>query len=82
MGISKEILRQNSSKRIMKYVESIWIGLDVFNIFDLQNIISYMWITDVRNQQHAIPNYLTGRLLILKSMLHFNMRLFSIYLFA
>lgn len=50
----------------MKYIESIWIGLDVFNIFDLQNTISYTWITDVRNRQHAIPNYLTGRLFNLK----------------
>ena len=66
MGISKEILRHNDSKRIMKYIESIWIGLDVFNIFDLQNTISYTWITDVRNRQHAIPNYLTGRLFNLK----------------
>ena len=41
--------------------KNIWLGLDVFNLFDISNTNSYYWITDVYNQQHAVPNFLTGR---------------------
>jgi hypothetical protein len=41
--------------------KNIWLGVDVFNLFDISNTNSYYWITDVYNQTHAVPNYLTGR---------------------
>ena len=41
--------------------KNIWLGVDVFNLFDITNSTSYYWITDVYNQQHAVPNYLTRR---------------------
>ena len=41
--------------------KNIWIGVDAFNLFDISNSNSYYWITDVYDQQHAVPNYLTGR---------------------
>lgn len=44
-----------------RHLKSIWLGIDVFNLFDFNNINSYFWITDAYNAQHAIPNYLTGR---------------------
>jgi hypothetical protein len=42
---------------------SLTIGVEVFNLFDIQNISAYSWITDIFNQQHSVPNYLTSRLL-------------------
>lgn len=39
------------------------IGIDIFNLFNISNTISYYWVTDVNNQQFAIPNYLTTRLI-------------------
>jgi len=42
-------------------LKNIWLGLDVFNLFDIKNTNSYYWITDVYNTQYAVPNYLTGR---------------------
>lgn len=41
--------------------KNIWLGFDVFNLFDIGNTNSYYWITDVYNEQYAVPNYLTGR---------------------
>ena len=41
--------------------KNIWLGVDVFNLFDIANSTSYYWITDVYDQQHAVPNYLTRR---------------------
>ncbi len=42
-------------------LKNVWLGVDVFNLFDMKNVSSYFWITDVDNHSHAIPNYLTGR---------------------
>lgn len=66
MGISKEIIKKSESKKILNFIENLWIGLEVFNVFDIANTISYTWITDVYNQQYAIPNKLTGRLFNVK----------------
>ena len=44
-----------------RYLKNIWIGVDVFNIFDIKNTNSYYWITRADNAQFAVPNYLTGR---------------------
>ncbi|MBO4825882.1 MAG: carboxypeptidase-like regulatory domain-containing protein [Prevotella sp.] len=39
----------------------VWLGLDCLNLLGINNVNSYYWITDVTNQQYAVPNYLTGR---------------------
>ena len=44
-----------------RHFKSIWIGVDVFNLFDFSNVSSYYWVTDVNNIQYAVPNYLTPR---------------------
>ena len=44
-----------------RHFKNIWLGVDVFNLFDITNSNSYFWITDVYNQQYAVPNYLTRR---------------------
>ncbi len=42
-------------------VHKVWIGVDCLNLFGISNVNSYYWVTDVTNQQWAVPNYLTGR---------------------
>ncbi len=62
--------RQNqSSKRFG--LRNIWLGIDCLNLIDHSNVNSYYWITDVTNQQYAVPNYLTGRQINGKIMLEF-----------
>lgn len=39
----------------------IWLSVEGLNIFGISNVNSYYWVTDVTNQQYAVPNYLTGR---------------------
>lgn len=41
--------------------KNIRLGADIFNLFDINNTNSYYWITNVFNNQYAVPNYLTGR---------------------
>ena len=52
----------------LKHVKNIWLNVEVFNLLDLKNVNSYYWVTDIYNQQLAVPNYLTGRQLNLKLM--------------
>jgi hypothetical protein len=46
--------------------ENIWATLEVFNLIDRENTISYMLIKDFANTTYAIPQRLTPRLLNLK----------------
>ena len=50
---------------------NIWIGVDCLNLFGINNVNSYYWITDVTNQQYAVPNYLTGRQINARILLEF-----------
>ncbi len=52
---------KTSRGRVNRYFRNIWLGLDVFNLFSINNVNSYYWVTDVYNQQYAVPNYLTSR---------------------
>ena len=56
------INNEDQHLRRAKYLRNIWLGLDCFNIFGLDNVSSYYWITDISNHQYAVPNYLTGRM--------------------
>ncbi len=53
------------------YFTNIWLGVDLFNLFDMKNVSSYYWVTDIRNQQYAVPNYLTGRQLNVRLVVDF-----------
>ena len=53
------------------HIRNVWLGLDCLNLFGISNVNSYYWVTDVTNQQWAVPNYLTGRQLNGKITLEF-----------
>jgi len=46
--------------------QSIWGTIEVFNVIDHANTISYLLIKDFQNSTFAIPNSLTPRLLNVK----------------
>lgn len=60
LGMSYRLL--NNEKHEKKSIfKNIWLGIDCLNLFGISNVNSYYWITDISNQQYAVPNYLTGR---------------------
>jgi hypothetical protein len=61
IGFSKDLLPWLSNKKQHKIIKDMWLGLEVFNLFDISNTISYYWVSDVDSRQYAVPNYLTGR---------------------
>ncbi len=60
---------QGSSARAV--VKRVWLGVDCLNLFGINNVNSYYWVTDVSNQQYAVPNFLTGRLINAKVSVEF-----------
>ena len=60
IGMSYRLL--NNENRTQPFLfKNIWLGADCLNLFGISNVNSYYWITDVTDQQYAVPNYLTGR---------------------
>lgn len=59
--------KERPSHSFFRNVESIWAGLEVFNLLGIQNTISYSWIQDqTTGKTFAVPNRLTSRLLNVK----------------
>ena len=59
MGMSYNLINPNLFQK--SQFKNIWIGVEVFNLLDINNTISHYWVTDLYNQQYAVPNYLTSR---------------------
>lgn len=60
IGMSYRLLN-NQDRHSKSIFKNIWLGIDCLNLFGIDNVNSYYWVTDVTNQQYAVPNYLTGR---------------------
>ncbi|MBL4670475.1 MAG: TonB-dependent receptor [Flavobacteriales bacterium] len=61
----KDANKEHKSK-LIKGFKNIWVSAEVFNLLQINNVISYLWIKDVTNRTYAVPNYLTSRQLNLK----------------
>ena len=62
IGISYEI-RGKSKKSVINKFDKISFGIEIFNMFDMQNSITNTWVRDVYSKrQYSIPNYLTPRI--------------------
>jgi len=71
IGVSRVLVNGSDkvmNKPAMKHVKNIWLNFEVFNLLDFKNVNSYYWVSDIYNQQMAVPNYLTGRQYNLKLM--------------
>jgi hypothetical protein len=74
IGFAKQIKDESYHPDLPKFFDpfkSIWISLEVFNLLDINNTISYMYVSDIYNRQLPVPNYLTPRQLNLKLSLEF-----------
>ena len=73
IGFSAVIKDSNKKSKIKLFnkLDSFWISLEVFNLLDINNTNSYIWVSDINNRQFAVPNYLTSRQLNLKLILKY-----------
>lgn len=72
IGLSYQIVGSPKGEELRRgWLKDLTIGLDLFNLFDISNVSSYYWITDVNNIQYAVPNYLTRRQLNVRLSMQF-----------
>jgi hypothetical protein len=64
IGFSKDFMESKNKKEtgfFNRYFESLVAYAEIFNMLNINNTVSYLWIKDVNNNQYAVPNYLTSR---------------------
>ena len=74
IGFSALLLSEKSQRRShnpFRGFDNIWASMEVFNLIDRANIISYQIIKDFAGNSFAIPNRLTPRLLNFKLLARF-----------
>lgn len=73
-GFSALLWGENSIRRAhspFKSFKNIWLSLEIFNLIDRANVISYQLVKDFQNNTFGIPNRLTPRLINLKLLTRF-----------
>ncbi|MAM04877.1 MAG: TonB-dependent receptor, partial [Flavobacteriales bacterium] len=63
--------KQLSKAKWLNVFDKIWFSAEVFNLLDINNTVSYIWISDITGRQYAVPNYMTSRQLNGKLILNF-----------
>jgi hypothetical protein len=74
IGLSKQLIGPQtkfSAKNPFRAFDNMWISLEVFNLLQISNTVSYLWVTDINEKQYAVPNYLTPRMVNLKLGVNF-----------
>lgn len=70
IGMSYRLF-DNDKRERKSIFRNVWIGVDCLNLLGINNVNSYYWVTDVTNQQYAVPNYLTGRQINVRASFEF-----------
>ena len=74
MGFSKQLISEASSfskGNPLRYIRNMFVSVDVFNLLDIPNIISYNWVKYIDNLYYGAPNYLTPRYVNVKMVMEF-----------
>jgi hypothetical protein len=74
IGFAYQVIKENHhlpKHNPFHHFKAMFISLEIFNLLQINNTVSYTWITDVTNRQYAVPNYLTRRTLNIKLQVKF-----------
>ena len=73
LGFSKVLISSANpiNRNLLRHVNDLWISLEVFNLLNISNTISYFWVSSIYGDQFAVPNYLTDRKVNLKLTVKF-----------
>jgi len=78
IGFSAQLLKEKDkrtkdlpARSPFRHFSNIWISAEVFNLLQVNNTISYIWVRDSRNREYGVPNFLTSRRLNLKLIARF-----------
>jgi hypothetical protein len=73
LGFSKVFISEANpvNRDFLRHIDDLWLSLEVFNLLNINNTISYYWVSSIYGDQFAVPNYLTGRKINLKLTVKF-----------
>ena len=73
IGFSTVLKNTNKKSKIqwLNHFNSIWVSAEIFNLLNIDNTVSYLWVSDITGRQYAVPNYLTARQLNFKLNINF-----------
>jgi len=73
LGVSKVLLSASSpsQNKWFRHLREAMLSLEVFNLLNINNTVSYFWVSSSYGDMFAVPNYLTGRKLNLKLSITF-----------
>jgi len=76
LGFSFMLLEQSRDRMkhksaFLRSIKNAGFYVEVFNLLGIYNVSSYMWVTDIYNNQRPIPTYLTGRLINVRFLVEF-----------
>ena len=54
IGMSYRLLDNHDGRSNIVF-KNIWLGIDCLNLFGINNVNSYYWVTDIAGQQYAVP---------------------------
>jgi hypothetical protein len=64
--------KSNDKNSFLQIFKDLSGGFEIFNLFNNQNTITNTWVRDLLNeQQFAVPNFMTGRILNIKIEMRF-----------
>lgn len=46
---------------LLRAFDDILVSVEVFNLFNYRNVVSFIWVADYSNIYYPVPNYLTAR---------------------
>lgn len=71
IGFSK-IFQLKKPENKQPGIQTLWVGLDVLNLFGVNNNISFNWIPDFFGNQYAVPNTLSQRFFNARMVLRYH----------
>lgn len=74
--LEKKLEKGKAPKKFFGSMEQIWLSLEVYNLFGINNTVSYIWVNGLDPRtgtfgQYAVPNYLSQRRVNLKFKVDF-----------
>lgn len=76
VGFTKIFIDEGKRLSRNAKISHLSVGVDVFNLFNFNNTVSYLWVQTVANQEgdsyrFAVPNYLTSRRVNVRVQMNF-----------
>ncbi|WP_317191517.1 TonB-dependent receptor [Hymenobacter negativus] len=73
LGFSKVVgLKNNNAPKAHFYsFESLWLGLEILNVFAANNVAGYSYLQDVNGVTYSVPSYLSQRVVNLRLIARF-----------